>query len=208
MQTTCLIKHERKAEKERKLSPLAWVNLRNFSPSPITTVIAIAIADNCRPSSYSLDLVSIPSTLDPHRSYHFSSQIYVTKAFQPSLLLLSQHHTSAACTAAVLPRRRTRSSSLILIFCLLFLLRFCLLNLPFLLKSLGADLAIDYTKENFEDLPEKFDVVYDATGELYELDGRKSGPISHGPSSPSTLLKGSCFTFEFQNLSRAFDSEA
>ncbi|KAL4337475.1 hypothetical protein S245_040236, partial [Arachis hypogaea] len=73
---------------------------------------------------------------------------------------------------------------------------------------LGADLAIDYTKENFEDLPEKFDVVYDATGELYELDGRKSGPISHGPSSPSTLLKGSCFTFEFQNLSRAFDSEA
>ncbi|KAJ6318695.1 hypothetical protein OIU76_014117 [Salix suchowensis] len=34
-----------------------------------------------------------------------------------------------------------------------------------LLKSLGADLAIDYTKENFEDLPEKFDVVYDAVGQ-------------------------------------------
>ncbi|XP_048129066.1 2-methylene-furan-3-one reductase-like [Rhodamnia argentea] len=33
-----------------------------------------------------------------------------------------------------------------------------------LLKSLGADLAIDYTKVNFEDLPEKFDVVYDAVG--------------------------------------------
>lgn len=33
-----------------------------------------------------------------------------------------------------------------------------------LLKSLGADLAIDYTKENFEDLPEKFDVVYDSVG--------------------------------------------
>ncbi|KAL2543191.1 Quinone oxidoreductase-like protein [Abeliophyllum distichum] len=33
------------------------------------------------------------------------------------------------------------------------------------LKSLGADLAIDYTKEKFEDLPEKFDVVYDAVGE-------------------------------------------
>ncbi|KAK3413240.1 hypothetical protein EUGRSUZ_I01807 [Eucalyptus grandis] len=33
-----------------------------------------------------------------------------------------------------------------------------------LLKSLGADLAIDYTKVNFEDLPEKFDVVYDTVG--------------------------------------------
>ncbi|KAK6133620.1 hypothetical protein DH2020_032650 [Rehmannia glutinosa] len=32
-------------------------------------------------------------------------------------------------------------------------------------KSLGADLAIDYTKENFEDLPEKFDLVYDAVGQ-------------------------------------------
>ncbi|KAK4763928.1 hypothetical protein SAY87_013366 [Trapa incisa] len=34
-----------------------------------------------------------------------------------------------------------------------------------LLKSLGADSAIDYTKENFEDLPEKYDVVYDAIGQ-------------------------------------------
>ncbi|XP_047176092.1 2-methylene-furan-3-one reductase-like [Vigna umbellata] len=34
-----------------------------------------------------------------------------------------------------------------------------------LLKSLGADLAIDYTKENFEDLSEKFDVVFDAIGQ-------------------------------------------
>ncbi|KAK8507641.1 hypothetical protein V6N13_094125 [Hibiscus sabdariffa] len=34
-----------------------------------------------------------------------------------------------------------------------------------LLKSLGADLPIDYTKQNFEDLPEKFDVVYDAVGQ-------------------------------------------
>ena len=35
-----------------------------------------------------------------------------------------------------------------------------------LLKSLGVDLAIDYTKENFEELPEKFDVVFDAVGKI------------------------------------------
>ncbi|XP_020205736.1 2-methylene-furan-3-one reductase [Cajanus cajan] len=34
-----------------------------------------------------------------------------------------------------------------------------------LLKNLGADLPIDYTKENFEELAEKFDVVYDAVGQ-------------------------------------------
>ncbi|XXG65810.1 hypothetical protein AAC387_Pa05g3425 [Persea americana] len=34
-----------------------------------------------------------------------------------------------------------------------------------LLKSLGVDLAIDYTKENFEELAAKFDVVYDAVGQ-------------------------------------------
>ncbi|CAL0298959.1 unnamed protein product [Lupinus luteus] len=34
-----------------------------------------------------------------------------------------------------------------------------------LLRELGADLPIDYTKENFEELPEKFDVVYDTVGE-------------------------------------------
>ncbi|KAE8657625.1 2-methylene-furan-3-one reductase [Hibiscus syriacus] len=34
-----------------------------------------------------------------------------------------------------------------------------------LLKTLGADLPIDYTKQNFEDLPEKFDAVYDAVGQ-------------------------------------------
>ena len=32
------------------------------------------------------------------------------------------------------------------------------------LKSLGVDTAIDYTKQNFEELPEKYDVVYDAVG--------------------------------------------
>ncbi|WRX20781.1 Alcohol dehydrogenase-like [Theobroma cacao] len=40
-----------------------------------------------------------------------------------------------------------------------------------LLKSLGADLPIDYTKENYEDLPEKFDVVYDATIPGYDVAG-------------------------------------
>ncbi|PWA74077.1 alcohol dehydrogenase superfamily, zinc-type [Artemisia annua] len=34
-----------------------------------------------------------------------------------------------------------------------------------LLKSLGADVAIDYTKENFEDQPDKYDVVYDCVGQ-------------------------------------------
>jgi 2-methylene-furan-3-one reductase len=33
------------------------------------------------------------------------------------------------------------------------------------LKKLGVDLPIDYTKENFEDLSDKFDVVYDLVGE-------------------------------------------
>lgn len=35
-----------------------------------------------------------------------------------------------------------------------------------LLKSLGADVAIDYTKDNFEDMPEKYDVVFDAVGKF------------------------------------------
>ncbi|KAJ7970848.1 2-methylene-furan-3-one reductase-like [Quillaja saponaria] len=34
-----------------------------------------------------------------------------------------------------------------------------------LLKSLATDLPIDYTKVKYEELPEKFDVVYDAVGE-------------------------------------------
>jgi len=38
-----------------------------------------------------------------------------------------------------------------------------------LLRNLGADLAIDYTKEKFEELEEKFDVVYDTVGEILKL---------------------------------------
>ncbi|CAH9095428.1 unnamed protein product [Cuscuta europaea] len=34
-----------------------------------------------------------------------------------------------------------------------------------LLKNLGADLSIDYTKQNFEELPYKFDVIYDTVGQ-------------------------------------------
>nr|GEX27652.1 2-methylene-furan-3-one reductase-like [Tanacetum cinerariifolium] len=34
-----------------------------------------------------------------------------------------------------------------------------------LLKSLGVDVAINYTKENFEHLPDKYDVVYDCIGQ-------------------------------------------
>lgn len=38
-----------------------------------------------------------------------------------------------------------------------------------LLREIGVDFPIDYTKYNFEDLPEKYDLVYDAVGENFEL---------------------------------------
>ncbi|KAI5341161.1 hypothetical protein L3X38_020435 [Prunus dulcis] len=59
------------------------------------------------------------------------------------------------------------------------------------LRSLGADLAIDYTKDNFEELPEKFDVVYDTVGQsdramkAVKRGGKVVavvGPINHQPS--------------------------
>ncbi|EXC20278.1 Quinone oxidoreductase-like protein [Morus notabilis] len=57
------------------------------------------------------------------------------------------------------------------------------------LRSLGADLAIDYTKENVEDIEEKFDVVYDAVGQSERAvkaakDGGKIVTIVVGPVTP------------------------
>ncbi|QHO43471.1 2-methylene-furan-3-one reductase isoform X2 [Arachis hypogaea] len=46
-----------------------------------------------------------------------------------------------------------------------------------LLRELGADLPIDYTKENFEELPEKFDFVYDTVGgQVITIAGPASPP--------------------------------
>ncbi|XVF60313.1 hypothetical protein PTKIN_Ptkin08bG0035200 [Pterospermum kingtungense] len=61
-----------------------------------------------------------------------------------------------------------------------------------LLKSLGADLPIDYTKQNFEDLPEKFDVVYDSVGQCERAvkavkeDGRVVTIV--GPAVPPAFI--------------------
>ncbi|GER43844.1 oxidoreductase, partial [Striga asiatica] len=54
------------------------------------------------------------------------------------------------------------------------------------LKSLGADLAIDYTKEKYEDLPDKFDFVYllvrYLTSHLYAIANRQgSGEARYEP---------------------------
>ncbi|MBL2503856.1 hypothetical protein ELJ47_30410, partial [Klebsiella pneumoniae] len=61
-----------------------------------------------------------------------------------------------------------------------------------LLRSLGADLAIDYTKENFEDLPEKFDVVFDAVGQLDKAVKAKNqeGKVVSilGPETPGVIV--------------------
>ncbi|KAH7532516.1 hypothetical protein FEM48_Zijuj04G0028500 [Ziziphus jujuba var. spinosa] len=61
-----------------------------------------------------------------------------------------------------------------------------------LLRSLGADLAIDYTKEKFEELPEKFDVVYDTVGEGERAlkavkEGGKSFAITVPIAAPTVL---------------------
>ncbi|ONI19550.1 LOW QUALITY PROTEIN: hypothetical protein PRUPE_3G284600 [Prunus persica] len=61
-----------------------------------------------------------------------------------------------------------------------------------LLRSLGADLAVDYTKEKFEELPEKFDVVYDTVGESDRAvkavkEGGKVVTIVSGPAAPPAV---------------------
>ncbi|KDP45353.1 hypothetical protein JCGZ_09602 [Jatropha curcas] len=58
-----------------------------------------------------------------------------------------------------------------------------------LLKSLGVDLPIDYTKEKYEHLPEKFDVVFDTVGEVERavkaVKGGGSVVAIAGPLNPS-----------------------
>lgn len=45
------------------------------------------------------------------------------------------------------------------------------------------------TNANNEEVIHHFVVFVNFNNELYELDGRKSGPINHGVSSPDTLLE-------------------
>ncbi|XP_047960031.1 2-methylene-furan-3-one reductase [Salvia hispanica] len=57
-----------------------------------------------------------------------------------------------------------------------------------LLTSLGADLPIDYTKQNFEDLPDKFDLVFDTVGQgdraVKALKEGGSAVVLTGPAEP------------------------
>ncbi|KAL2335658.1 hypothetical protein Fmac_016871 [Flemingia macrophylla] len=62
-----------------------------------------------------------------------------------------------------------------------------------LLRNLGADLPIDYTKENFEELSEKFDVVYDTVGESEKAlkaikEGGKVVTIAPPATPPANLF--------------------
>ncbi|XXG61904.1 hypothetical protein AAC387_Pa05g0393 [Persea americana] len=76
-----------------------------------------------------------------------------------------------------------------------------------LLKSLGVDLAIDYTKENFEELAAKFDVVYDAVGFRFVVTSNeavleKLNPyLESGKVKPVVDPKG---PFPFSQLVQAF----
>ncbi|KAI5341159.1 hypothetical protein L3X38_020433 [Prunus dulcis] len=53
-----------------------------------------------------------------------------------------------------------------------------------LLRSLGADLVVDYTKEKYEELPEKFDVVYDTVVK----EGGKVVTIVPGPVAAGAFI--------------------
>lgn len=61
-----------------------------------------------------------------------------------------------------------------------------------LLRNLGADLAIDYTKEDIENLPEKFDVVLDTVGQCDKAlkavkEGGKVVSILPGNTTPPAV---------------------
>ncbi|XP_024543199.1 2-methylene-furan-3-one reductase [Selaginella moellendorffii] len=56
-----------------------------------------------------------------------------------------------------------------------------------LVKSLGADIVIDYKEKNFEDMPERYDVVFDAVGEPKGTNVVKEGGtavVLTGPVNP------------------------
>lgn len=53
-----------------------------------------------------------------------------------------------------------------------------------LLKSLGADVAIDYTKDNFEELPDKYDVVFDAVGKITIIKWQCMPSSHHNQNTP------------------------
>jgi len=46
--------------------------------------------------------------------------------------------------------------------------------------------------EDLENINLHFIALVHKDGCIYELDGRKSQPINHGPSSPETLLQDAC----------------
>lgn len=45
-------------------------------------------------------------------------------------------------------------------------------------------------------------------GQLYELDGRRAGPISHGASSTNTILQVMLFLSSFPSLSCLYEPPA